>query len=81
MDWFKIFILVLCFVLPIVIARQMKSPSFVKLTHGRKGVEMPAGLTNYKSTAVFTRETVPAALLNDHSTKVWALIRVKKGFF
>lgn len=35
----------------------------------------------YKRTPTFTEATVPAGLLNDHSTKagVWGLIRVEEG--
>ena len=39
------------------------------------------GLEPYKRTATFDQHTVPAALLNNHSTKpgVWGLIRVLSG--
>lgn len=39
------------------------------------------GLEPYKRTATFTEETVPAALLGEHSTKagVWGLIHVVSG--
>lgn len=42
---------------------------------------LPRGLESYKRTATFTEDTVPAALLNDHSTKdgTWGLIRVEEG--
>lgn len=43
--------------------------------------ELPAGLDHYRSTPLFTEETVPAALLGDHSTKpgVWGRIRLRSG--
>lgn len=39
------------------------------------------GLEPYKRTALFTESTVPAGLLQNHSTKegVWGLIRVLSG--
>jgi tellurite resistance-related uncharacterized protein len=42
---------------------------------------LPAGLHPYRRTAVFTQDTVPAALLKAHNTKdgAWALITVLKG--
>jgi tellurite resistance-related uncharacterized protein len=42
---------------------------------------MPDGLQSYKRTATFTEATVPAALLNEHSTKdgAWGLIHVEEG--
>ena len=42
---------------------------------------VPEGLYPYKRTATFTEATVPAALLNEHSTKegAWGLIRVEEG--
>ena len=42
---------------------------------------LPPGLTCYKRTAEFTRETVPAGLLAEHKTKkgVWGLLRVTGG--
>ena len=42
---------------------------------------LPEELRPYKRTASFTEATVPAALLNDHSTKdgAWGLIRVEEG--
>jgi tellurite resistance-related uncharacterized protein len=42
---------------------------------------VPEGLQPYKRTATFTEATVPAALLNDHSTKegAWGLIHVEAG--
>lgn len=42
---------------------------------------LPAGLAAYKRTDEFTAETVPAALLKDHSTKegTWGLIHVTAG--
>jgi tellurite methyltransferase len=42
---------------------------------------LPPGLTCYKRTALFTRETVPAGLLAEHKTKmgVWGLLRVTGG--
>lgn len=43
--------------------------------------ELPAGLDHYRSTPLFTEESVPAALLGDHSTKpgVWGRIRLLSG--
>ena len=43
--------------------------------------ELPAGLDHYRSTPLFTEESVPAALLGDHSTKpgVWGRIRLVSG--
>jgi len=42
---------------------------------------LPEGATPYKRTATFSEATVPAALLNDHSTKegAWGLIHVEQG--
>ena len=42
---------------------------------------LPIGLDHYRSTPLFTEATVPAALLNDHSTKkgVWGRIRLVSG--
>lgn len=42
---------------------------------------LPDGLSNHRSTPLFTASTVPAALLRDHDTKdgVWALIVVHSG--
>lgn len=42
---------------------------------------LPEGLECHKRTDTFTEETVPKALLNDHSTKggVWGLIKVESG--
>ena len=44
-------------------------------------LELPAGFVAYKQTAVFTEETVPAALRAEHTTKagVWARIVVLEG--
>lgn len=41
----------------------------------------PRGLKHYKSTPLFTAQTAPAALQNDHSTKsgVWGAIQVRRG--
>lgn len=43
--------------------------------------ELPPNFVAYKQTPLFTEETVPAGLLNDHSTKagVWARIHVSEG--
>jgi tellurite resistance-related uncharacterized protein len=43
--------------------------------------QVPDGVAPYKRTATFTEVTVPAALLDDHSTKdgVWGLICVEEG--
>ena len=42
---------------------------------------LPDGLKPYRRTPAFTRDTVPSALLRDHSTKsgVWGLIHVLRG--
>ncbi len=42
---------------------------------------LPPHVKAYKSTPVFTNETVPKGLLKNHNTKngVWGLIHVKKG--
>ena len=42
---------------------------------------LPPGLREYKRTATFTRDNVPAGLLRDHDTKagVWALIVIESG--
>ncbi len=44
-------------------------------------VPVSEGLQPYKRTATFTEASVPAALLNDHSTKdgAWGLIHVEEG--
>lgn len=43
--------------------------------------ELPAHFVPYKRTPIFTEESVPAALRNDHSTKtgVWGKIIVEEG--
>lgn len=43
--------------------------------------EMPVGVTAYKKTPVFTEDTIPQGLLNDHNTKkdVWGKINVLEG--
>lgn len=43
--------------------------------------ELPGGLSHYRSTPLFTEMSLPAALLNDHSTKagVWGRIRLISG--
>ncbi|MBV61248.1 MAG: tellurite resistance protein [Nevskiales bacterium] len=42
---------------------------------------MPPDFVAYKETPLFTQDTVPAALLRDHSTKrgVWGRIVVREG--
>jgi tellurite resistance-related uncharacterized protein len=42
---------------------------------------LPQGLHPYKTTPVFTRDTVPPGLLRDHATKagVWGLVHVLSG--
>jgi tellurite resistance-related uncharacterized protein len=42
---------------------------------------LPPGLTCYRCTAEFTQASVPAALLETHTTKagVWGLLRVIRG--
>lgn len=42
---------------------------------------LPKSVVPYKRTATFTEQTVPAALLKDHSTKdgTWGLIHVEEG--
>ncbi len=44
-------------------------------------LEWPEGFVPYKRTPEFTEVTIPAGLLNDHSTKagVWARIHVQDG--
>lgn len=44
-------------------------------------IDLPDGLKPYKRTATFSEATVPAGLLEDHSTKsgVWGLIHVEEG--
>lgn len=43
--------------------------------------ELPSNVTSYKKTPVFTEESVPAGLLNDHNTKegVWGKIVILEG--
>jgi tellurite resistance-related uncharacterized protein len=43
--------------------------------------QLPDGLASYRRTAMFSEETVPAALLADHDTKpgTWGLIHVVEG--
>lgn len=43
--------------------------------------ELPAEVVAYRRTDIFTETTVPAGLLNAHSTKAgtWGLIRVVEG--
>jgi tellurite resistance-related uncharacterized protein len=43
--------------------------------------KLPRGLACYRETPVFTRATVPAALLDAHNTKagVWGLLHVLSG--
>lgn len=43
--------------------------------------ELPHGLQVYKRTPTFTEATIPAGLLDQHSTKpgTWGLIRVDEG--
>ena len=42
---------------------------------------LPSGVSHFKTTPVFTQDTVPEGLLNDHTTKagVWGLIEVQSG--
>ncbi len=42
---------------------------------------LPASAVAYQKTPVFTRETIPGGLLQDHRTKagVWGLIVVEQG--
>ena len=44
-------------------------------------LQPPPDAEPYKQTRSFTEETVPATLLNEHSTKdgVWGLIHVEQG--
>ncbi len=44
-------------------------------------LEFPEGLKEYKRTPVFTQDTIPKGLLNNHSTKAgtWGKIEVHKG--
>lgn len=43
--------------------------------------QLPDNVKAYKRTPLFTQETVPDALLNNHNTKagVWGLIQVEEG--
>jgi len=43
--------------------------------------QLPATVTAYKKTPVFTQDSIPDGLARDHSTKagVWALIHVLSG--
>lgn len=43
--------------------------------------ELPATVTAYQRTNLFTQDTVPSGLLKNHSTKegVWGLIQVEEG--
>lgn len=47
----------------------------------RIGTHLPHGLRHYKSTPVFTADTIPGSLLTSHATKagVWGLLRVERG--
>jgi tellurite resistance-related uncharacterized protein len=49
--------------------------------HRRPEIDIPAELAPYKRSSIFTLDTLPAALLKDHSTKAgcWALILVLEG--
>jgi tellurite resistance-related uncharacterized protein len=42
---------------------------------------LPTDVAHYKSTALFDQDTVPAALLRNHTTaaRVWARIRILEG--
>lgn len=42
---------------------------------------IPADVTHYKSTPIFTEETVPAALLRSHTTaeRTWGRITILEG--
>ncbi len=42
---------------------------------------LPSHVKPYKSTSIFTNETIPKGLLKDHNTKngVWGVIHVTKG--
>ncbi len=50
-------------------------------SNSRMNGHLPAGLTAYKRTPVFTEKTVPKGLLKDHNTKagVWGQIHVESG--
>jgi len=43
--------------------------------------KLPNNVIQYKSTPMFTEESVPKGLLNNHNTKsgVWGLIKVEEG--
>jgi tellurite resistance-related uncharacterized protein len=43
--------------------------------------DLPSDVAPYKRTPNFTKDTVPAGLLKDHSTAkgVWALIQIENG--
>lgn len=51
------------------------------MTQAQAAQAVPPGAEPYKRTQSFNEATVPAALLQDHSTKagVWGLIRVEQG--
>lgn len=51
------------------------------MTSERIGTHLPHGLRHYKSTPVFTSETIPGSLVTSHATKpgVWGLLRVEHG--
>jgi tellurite resistance-related uncharacterized protein len=44
-------------------------------------IRLPEGLESYKRTPTFTEASVPAGLLQDHSTKegTWGMIHVEEG--
>ena len=44
-------------------------------------IQLPDNVNHYKSTPIFTEETIPEALKKNHNTKtgVWALIYVHEG--
>jgi tellurite resistance-related uncharacterized protein len=63
---------------PVAITAMASSPSGAL---GAKLTELPDHCVAYRKTAVFTQDTVPAALLRAHRTAagVWALIHVLDG--
>jgi tellurite resistance-related uncharacterized protein len=51
------------------------------MTAARISRSLPSGLELYKTSPVFTTQTIPESLLTAHTTKpgVWGLLRVQRG--
>jgi tellurite resistance-related uncharacterized protein len=51
------------------------------MTSARISRSLPFGLELYKTSPVFTTQTIPESLLTAHTTKpgVWGLLRVQRG--